>query len=106
MRFSTIVFSLKLRPSIINYKSSHCWCVLSPFCQCPISFTGFKCKECGYNCHEKCLSRVPQTCRHFRNLKEQNDNVPSTSNKSLQEVRFSNWQVVNDKSANDNLQQA
>ncbi|CAB3984119.1 Myotubularin-related 13 [Paramuricea clavata] len=46
---------------------------------------GCKCKECGFNCHEKCLSRVPQTCRHYRNLKEQNANVPSTSNKSLHE---------------------
>ena len=49
-------------------------------------FSGFKCKECGFNCHEKCLSRVPQACRYYRNLKEQNDNVPSTSSKSLHEV--------------------
>ncbi|XP_046862481.1 uncharacterized protein LOC124455916 [Xenia sp. Carnegie-2017] len=41
---------------------------------------GFRCTECGYNCHEKCLSRVPKTCPNYKNLKDQNDSMPSTSN--------------------------
>lgn len=27
-----------------------------------ILLAGLKCSECGYNCHEKCMSHVPKNC--------------------------------------------
>ncbi|RUS71898.1 hypothetical protein EGW08_020336 [Elysia chlorotica] len=28
-----------------------------------LSKTGFRCSDCGYNCHDKCLAQVPKNCQ-------------------------------------------
>lgn len=43
--------------------------------------TGLKCSECGYNCHEKCMSHVPKNCSSGR-LKGVANGSSGTANQS------------------------
>jgi len=55
--------------------------------------TGFKCQDCGLNCHEKCRENVPKACTKFRSVQSSqstNDalDIPNRQRDSRQEYLF------------------
>ena len=34
--------------------------------------TGMKCMDCGYNCHEKCIDKVPKNCTKYKAVTDSN----------------------------------
>lgn len=49
--------------------------------------TGMHCTDCGYNCHEKCLSHVPKNCTKLKL-------VPDSSNSSANVSRSSDTSTL------------
>jgi len=45
--------------------------------------TGMRCSDCGYNCHEKCMSHVPKNCPKFRPVSEISNSSTSISKASV-----------------------
>ncbi|KJE95651.1 RAS p21 protein activator 3 [Capsaspora owczarzaki ATCC 30864] len=48
--------------SIHSYKSPT-WCYVCSGFLYGLARQGVKCKDCGFNCHEKCVMQVPSNCR-------------------------------------------
>lgn len=52
---------------------------------------GMHCTDCGYNCHEKCLSHVPKNCTKLKI-------VPDSSSSSANVSRASDTSTLKSKS--------
>ena len=49
-------------------------------------FSGMRCADCGYNCHEKCMPHVPKNCTKLRPVSEISVSSNTLSKASISET--------------------